>query len=73
MKRAKTRLRELRQQRNLSLGQLALRVGVHRTHIHKIELGHRLPAVDVLVRLATYFGCPMEELIGVTIEDRAKK
>jgi len=64
MKRPKTRLRELRQQQNLSLGQLAMRVGVHRTHIHKIELGQRLPAVEVLARLATYFGCPMEELIG---------
>ena len=41
-----------------------MRVGVHRTHIHKIELGQRLPAVEVLARLATYFGCPMEELIG---------
>ena len=65
MKRNNSRLRELRQQRKLSQGQLAMRVGVHRSYIYKIEQGRRIPAVAVLERLATYFECPMHDLIGI--------
>lgn len=65
MARTNTRLKELRQQRKLSLGQLAMRVGVHRSYIHKIEQGHQMPTVKVLARLARYLECPMEELIEI--------
>ena len=68
MSRTNRRLRELRRQRKLSLGQLALRVGVHRSYIHKIEQGLQMPTVRVLVRLARYLECSMEELIEIQTE-----
>ncbi len=64
MSRTNRRLRELREERKLSQGQLAMRVGVDRSYITKIERGHRIPAVEVLARLATYLGCPMHDLVG---------
>ena len=73
MSRTNRRLRELRKQRNLSQGQLAMRVGVDRSYITKIEQGHRIPAVEVLERLATYFECPLEDLIGIIFEVSAKE
>ena len=69
MKCAKSRLREFRMLRNLSQGQLAMRVGVDRSYITKIEQGHRTPAVGVLLRLAAYFGCAIDDLIGVQHSD----
>jgi transcriptional regulator with XRE-family HTH domain len=68
MARTNTRIKELRQQRKLSLGQLAMRVGVHRSYIHKIEQGLQMPTVKVLARLARYLECPMEELIEIQAE-----
>jgi len=69
MKRTKSRLRELRMLRNLSQGQLAMRVGVDRSYITKIEQGHRTPAVGVLLRLAAYLGCAIDDLIGLQHSD----
>ena len=68
MARTNSRIKELRQQRKLSLGQLAMRVGVHRSYIHKIEQGLQMPTVKVLARLARYLECPMEELIEIQAE-----
>jgi len=65
MSRTNRRLRELREQRQLSQGELAMRIGVDRTYINKLELGLRTPKVEVLMRLAAYFECPIEELIRV--------
>ncbi len=73
MSRRNRRLRELREQRNLTQGQLAMRVGVERSYITKLEQGHRIPKVDVLVRLATFLGCPVEELIGINFGKRVKE
>ena len=42
-----------------------MRIGVDRTYINKLELGLRTPKVEVLMRLAAYFECPIEELIRV--------
>ena len=65
------RLRNLRESRQESQGQLAVRVGLHRSYIAKIEQGHRVPTLDVLYRLAHHFGCRMEDLISLE-SDRGK-
>ena len=59
----KVRLRELRERRKLTQGQLAMRIGVHRSYITKIEQGHRMPGRDLLFRLVRDFGCRVEDLI----------
>jgi transcriptional regulator with XRE-family HTH domain len=65
------RLRNLREFKKQSQGQLAMRIGLHRSYIAKIEQGHRVPTIDVLYRLAHYFGCRMEDLISLE-SDRGK-
>jgi transcriptional regulator with XRE-family HTH domain len=46
------KLRELRQQKNLSLKQLADRAGVSAAAIHKIERNNMVPTITTLMRLA---------------------
>lgn len=50
-----------------------MRVGVARSYITKIEQGHRTPAVEVLERLATYLGCPIQDLIKIKFRETAKE
>ena len=47
------KLRELRQQKSLSLKQLAERSGVSAAAIHKIERNDMVPTITTLMRLAT--------------------
>jgi len=47
------KIRELRQQKNLSLKQLAERSGVSAAAIHKIERNNMVPTITTLMRLAT--------------------
>ena len=46
------KIRRLRQQKNLSLKQLALRSGVSAAAIHKIERNNMVPTITTLMRLA---------------------
>ena len=59
------RLKQFRERKHLSQAQVAMRVGVHRSYITKMEQGHRLPGRDVLFRLARVFGCHVEDLVTV--------
>lgn len=60
------RLRELREARKLTQGQLAVLLKVHRSYINKIELEQRLPGRDLLLRLADFFDVPVEKLVRKT-------
>ncbi len=53
------RLRELRQQRGLSLQQLAERAGVSAAAIHKIERNGMVPTITTLLKLADAFDRPV--------------
>ncbi len=53
------RLRELRQQRGLSLQQLAERAGVSAAAIHKIERSGMVPTITTLLKLADAFDRPV--------------
>ena len=48
-------LRGLREQRDLALREVAEATGMDLTHLHKIELGQRLPTEEQTVRLAKFF------------------
>ncbi len=61
--RGASRLRELRTERQLTQGQLAQRLHVHRSYITKIEQGVRLPGRDLLFRLARSLQVRVEELL----------
>jgi len=54
------RLRELRQQRGLSLRELAKRVFYGKSYLHELETGDASPRVDVAARLDEVLGAAGE-------------
>ena len=57
------RVRMLRQSHRLSQEELAERTGLHPTYIAKIELGMRLPSLEVLSRLAAALGTSVAGIV----------
>jgi transcriptional regulator with XRE-family HTH domain len=56
------RLRELREQKKLSQGDIEKRTGLLRCYISRVENGHTVPAVATLEKLARAFEVPMYQL-----------
>lgn len=50
------RIRELREKAGITQLKLAEIAGVSSVHISKVETGNAMPGVDVVVRIANYFG-----------------
>ena len=59
------RLKELRQQYNLSQMQLAVRTGISQSAIAKWELGKTEPTASAIVILAKFFGESSDYLLGL--------
>jgi transcriptional regulator with XRE-family HTH domain len=56
------RLREVREEKNLSQGDVEKRTGLLRCYISRVENGHTVPAVETLEKLARAFEVPMYKL-----------
>jgi transcriptional regulator with XRE-family HTH domain len=56
------RLRALREEKNLSQGDIEKRTGLLRCYISRVENGHTVPAIDTLQKMARAFEVPMYEL-----------
>jgi len=56
------RLRELREAKKLSQGDIEKRTGLLRCYISRVENGHTVPAVNTLEKLARALGVPMYQL-----------
>ncbi|BDG27217.1 MULTISPECIES: helix-turn-helix domain-containing protein [Thermus] len=56
-------LRTLREERGLSQGALAKKIGVTQGYIHQLERGIRRPSIRVLLRLAQALDVPPETLL----------
>jgi len=56
------RLRALREQKNLSQGDIEKRTGLLRCYISRVENGHTVPAVETLEKLARAFEVPLYQL-----------
>jgi transcriptional regulator with XRE-family HTH domain len=56
------RLRELREQKKLSQGDVEKRTGLLRCYISRVENGHTVPAIETLEKLARAFEVPMYQL-----------
>jgi transcriptional regulator with XRE-family HTH domain len=56
------RLRELREQKKLSQGDIEHRTGLLRCYISRVENGHTVPAVQTLEKLARALEVPMYRL-----------
>ena len=62
------RIKELREERNLSLMSLARAIGVSDTAVYKWENGIAEPKLTYIARMADFFGCTADHLIGRTDE-----
>src|SRR5579863_9469101 len=56
------RLRALREQKNLSQGDIEKRTGLLRCYISRIENGHTVPAVETLEKFARALNVPIYQL-----------
>ena len=67
-----SRLRELREKKNISLRELAKKIGVSGAFLSDIELGRRFPSQDKIELLAEEIGVPVEELREYDFRDEAE-
>lgn len=51
-----TTLRQLREDREISLRALATEVGIHAPHLSEIERGERMVSPEQLARLSDFYG-----------------
>ena len=58
------RLSDLMMESDLSVPALAQRLGTSRSTLNRFLKGRRTPSVEFLVRLADYFHCTLDYLIG---------
>ena len=56
------RLREMREAKKLSQGDIEKRTGLLRCYISRVENGHTVPAIETLEKLARALECPLYQL-----------
>jgi transcriptional regulator with XRE-family HTH domain len=56
------RLRELREAKQLSQGDIEKRTGLLRAYVSRVENGHTVPAIETLEKLARALECPLYQL-----------
>src|SRR5437868_13302411 len=56
------RLKELRESKNLSQGDIEKRTGLLRCYISRVENGHTVPAIETLEKLARALEVPLYQL-----------
>src|SRR5438132_14295076 len=56
------RLRQMREEKKLSQGDIEKRTGLFRCYISRVENGHIVPAVETLEKLARAFEVPLYQL-----------
>lgn len=66
-------LRQIRETKNISLRELAKRIGVSGAFLSDIELGRRFPASDKIKLLATELDVSLEELQKYDFRDEAEE
>ena len=59
------RLRELREQKQMSQGDIEKRTGLLRCYISRVENGHTVPAVETLEKFARALEVPMYQLFYI--------
>jgi transcriptional regulator with XRE-family HTH domain len=56
------RLRTLREQKNLSQGDIEKRTGLLRCYISRVENGHTVPSIDTLEKMSRALEIPLYQL-----------
>ena len=57
------RLKEIREEKQLTQKQLANQLGVKQNSISQWETGRSYPSVEILIKLSDLFGCTIDELV----------
>jgi len=65
----RTKIRELRESRNMSQKELGALVGVSRQTINYIEMGKTSPKITVALKMAKIFNTPVEEIFELEEEE----
>jgi transcriptional regulator with XRE-family HTH domain len=58
------RLKQLRQQRGVTLTSLAASTGISKSTLSRLETGQRRPSLELLLPLAHAYRVPLDELVG---------
>lgn len=58
------RLKRLRANRVVSLADLAVRTGISKSTLSRLETGQRKPSLELLLPLAQAYNVPLDELVG---------
>lgn len=66
------RIRELRKKNKLTMKELGKQVGVVEGTISQYETGKRQPDIEMLSKLANYFGVTIDYLVGGAESDHAE-
>jgi transcriptional regulator with XRE-family HTH domain len=56
------RLKTLREQKNMSQGDIEMRTGLLRCYISRVENGHSVPAIETLEKLTRAMGVPLYQI-----------
>lgn len=59
------RIRVFRAEHRMSQGELAEKIGVSRKTISTIEVGRFVPSTIIALKIAKYFGVPLEEIFSL--------
>ncbi len=59
------RLKELREAKHFSQGEVARRLGLTRATISGYECGNAQPPLDILAKLALLYGCSADYILGL--------
>lgn len=59
------KLKEIREQKNLSLGDLAKKTGISKSHLNYIEKGEKEPSLSMIIRIAIALNIDEKELYKV--------
>lgn len=62
-------LRFLRMSKNITQKELAEQLSVDKRQISKLETKYNEPNIDMLIKLANFFGCSVDYLLGRDQED----
>ena len=60
-----SRLKELREEKNLSQKKLADALGLFNADISRYERGLQIPSIETIIKFCDFFGCTSDYLIGI--------